>query len=138
MAQQPLEILIKKGVGGVTAATPTNQEVKPETVKGETDKTKSVVAAQVINIAKQGMTTAISNYGAITGRAREQQAVENLINIAGTVTTFAVAGPVVGGFMLAGQVALSGIQSATNQALNNRQVNFDNARLGVITRNGNR
>lgn len=141
MAQQPLEVYIKKGLGEATDrsnTTPTDQAETPTTKKGETDKTKSVVAAQVVNVAKQGMLIGLRNYGNITGRAKEQQAIENAINLASVAATFAVAGPYVGGAVLVGQAILGGVQSAIDQNLQERQINFNNARLGVITKNGNR
>lgn len=141
MAQQPLEVYIKKGLGntdGSINTTPTNQEVMPEAVPEATDKKDNVVAAQVVNIAKQGMLLGVRNYGAVTGRAREQQGIENAINLASIVATYAVAGPVVGSIVLAGQAVLGGVQSSINQGLQERQINYNNARLGVVTKNGNR
>ena len=140
MTGQPLEIFVKKGVGGSDTVdnTPTEQAIKPEEEKGETSKLGKVVAAQVVNIAKQGMMMAVRNYGAITGRAREQQEMENVISIAMAGATLAVAGPVVGGIVIGAQAGLSLAQSVVTQNLTYRQIEYNNAKLGGIIKNGNR
>ena len=138
---EPLEVYIKKGIGntsGEVNTAPTNQEVKPETKKGETDATKNIIGAQVVNIAKQGMMMAVRNYGAVTGRVKQQQNIESAINVAGLVTTYIVGGPILAGIVLTGQSALGVIQSATTQRLENRQFDFNNDRLGGIISGGNR
>ena len=136
---EPLEVYIKKGIGntsGEVNTAPTNQEVKPETKKGETDATKNIIGAQVVNIAKQGMMMAVRNYGAVTGRVKQQQNIESAINVAGLVTTYIVGGPILAGVVLAGQSALGVIQSTTTQRLENRQFDFNNDRLGGIISGG--
>lgn len=138
--QEPLEILLKKGVSGGDGKpqTPSTQDNLPETQQGETNPLSQAVAAQVVSIAKQGMLTGLRNYGAITGESRKQTNIENAVNIAGALGTLAVAGPVIGGIVVGTQVILSGVQSTINQNLERRKSEFDNARLGVISKNGNR
>lgn len=137
---EPLEILIKKGISGSdgTAPNPTNQQNKPPESGTETTPAKNIIGAQVVSLGKQALLLGIRNYGAITGQARTQQRIENAINVAGAVATFAVAGPVVGGIVVGAQAVLGGVQSAVNQGLDRRQQSFNNERLGVITKNGNR
>lgn len=140
MANQPLELFIKKGVGGSDTLndSPTNQEIKPEETKGETNNTSKIVAAQVVNFAKQGMMTAVRNYGDVTGRAREQKGIENVISVASVGATFIMTGPVIGSIVLMGASVLSASQSAITQFIDRRQVEFNNQRLGGIIKDGNR
>lgn len=139
---QPLEIYVKKGLGGSdvddTNETPTDQEVKPKEKKGETDKLGKAVGAQIVNITKQALMMSIRNYGDITGRAREQQMIENVVSLSGVGATLLVSGPVIGGFVVAGASALSAMQSYTSQTLERRQKEYDNNKLGGIIKNGNR
>lgn len=141
--QEPIEILLKKGVSGADGSTPatpspSNQPNAPERAQPETNPTAQLVAAQVVSVAKQGMLIGLRNYGDITGESRKQQSIENAINIAGAIGTIAVAGPFVGGAILVGQSVLAGIQSSVTQNLERRKVDFDNERLGVISKYGNR
>lgn len=135
-----LELYVKKGVGSIddSGQAPTDQKQTPKNKKKETKTTQEVVAAQVVNLAKQGLMMGIRNYGDITGRAREQQSIETAINIAGTALTFAVAGPLIGSLALGVQSALNIGQSVVSQRLENRQVDFNNRRLGAIISEGNR
>ena len=64
----------------------------------------------------------------------KQTSIENAVNIAGALGTLAVAGPVIGGIVVGTQVILSGVQSTINQNLERRKSEFDNARLGVISK----
>lgn len=140
-----IEILIKKDMveGGTTETaaetpSPTNRKAEPKPKKTQADKNKELAMAHVVSITKNALMTSLNDYGDFSGNALDVRGANTLINVASMGVMLATAGPLVGGVVIAGTAVLSAIKSATNNAREQRQINYNNVRLGGILNGGNR
>ena len=136
MANQPLEVHIKKGVDTAeTTATPTAQETTPKR-KNEASKTKRVSQSHLIGVARDAINLGISKTGDLTGNYSFANKINNLVSLGTAFGTLAVAGPVVGGIVIGGQALISGATAGIDNYVTIRAINFNNERLGRISKGG--
>lgn len=138
MANQPLEVHIKKGVGTAEATrTPTNKEGTPA-LRGETSATKKATQSHLIRVAQDAIMLGVNKTGDLTGNYMFARQINNAIAISGVVATLAYAGPVVGGIMVGGQAIMQVGSTMIDNYTEVRNIEFNNQRLGRISRAGSR
>lgn len=136
MAQQPLEIHVKKGVGTAEATrTPTSGEVVPQ-LKQETSALMRATQAHLIRAGQDVIMLGINKTSDLTGNYSFAHKTNNALAIAGVIGTFAATGPAVGGIMIGGQALTSALTAGIDNYVEVRNINFNNERLGRISRAG--
>lgn len=136
MANQPLEVHIKKGVDTAeSTSTPTTQETIPKR-KDEASVTRRASQSHLIGVARDAINLGINKTGDLTGNYSFANKINNLVSIGTSITTLVVAGPVVGGIVIGGQALISGATAGIDNYVAIRAIDFNNARLGRISSKG--
>ena len=133
MANQPLEVHIKKGVDTAEGTkSPTTQESMPKRID-EVSVTSRATQAHLIKVGRDAINLGVNKVGDLTGNYSFANKVNNIVSIGGAISTLVVAGPGVGGIVIGGKALISGITAGIDNYVEVRSINFNNARLGRIS-----
>lgn len=124
------------GGGGNVGNVGTQTSSKEKTKKlGETDVVNDAIKVAMIDAGKKVLQNAISQYGNLTGDYISQRRIDNMIKIAGYVSTIAVGG-VVGAIAVGSDIVLSIANHSVEVAKSNDMANLLRVRSGNV--NGGR